>query len=137
MASRSHCGSSSYSETGSGSTLLETRRTHFVIQDHFEPHLNCQVFVTAKTLRYENGEEYYDIGYRYQYNSDDAKHLNPFNDSLLSQSDEGDIIRKNDMIRLMVDYLLMEIDQLAELIGKTCPIDYKSHIMRSLSLFWD
>ncbi len=135
MASRSHCGSSSYS--GSSSTLLETRRTHFVIQDHFQPDLNCQVFVTVKTLRYENGDEYYDIGYRYQYNSEDAKHLNPFESSPLSQSDEGDIIKKNDMIKVMVDYLLMEEDQLVEMTGKTCPIEYKSQIMRALSLFWD
>ena len=135
MASRSHCGPSS--DTGSSSTLLETRQSHFVIQDHFDPNLNCQVFVTAKTLRFENGEEYYDLHYRYQYNSDSAKHLNPFNDSLLSQSDEGDIIKKNDMTRLMVEYLLMEIDQLGEMTGKTSPIEYKSQIMRSLSLFWD
>ena len=135
MASRSHCGSSSYS--GSSSTLLETQRTHFVIEDHFQPNLNCQVFVTVKTLRYENGEEYYDIGYHYQYNSEEAKHLNPFDSSPLSQSDEGDIIKKNYMIQLMVNYLLMENDQLGKMTGNTCPIEYKSQIMRALSLLWD
>ncbi len=119
------------------SQQIAIANSQFLVVDTFNSDLQCRVTVVVKTLLYDTGHEYYDISYSYTYKTEDSKHLNPFNDNLASQSDEGDIIIKNAMTTQMVTYLLKDEDELAREIGNHCPIQYKSQIMRALSLFWD
>ena len=50
---------------------------------------------------------------------------------------EGEIIKKNAMTEQMVNYLMMDEDELSQYTGNTIPQDYKGFIMKSLSNFWD
>ena len=102
----------------------------------------CQVDIAIKTLRYQEGGEYYELLYHYEYGASNphmSKILNPFtglgNPDLNGGS--GDIVAKNDMTKQMVRHLLMDDTELAKVSGHIFPCDYKAHIMRSLALFWD
>ena len=118
-------------------TQLAIGTSQYLITDMLDINYHCEVGITVKTLRYKCGKEYYDITYSYDYACPDSHHLNPFNEGNVSQSEEGDIIKKNPMTKKMVEYLLMDDDKLGELSGHMHPTDYKAAIMRSLSLFWD
>jgi hypothetical protein len=50
---------------------------------------------------------------------------------------EGEVIAKNPMSEMMVDYLLMDDAELAKFSGHTTPQDYKHKIMLSIVYFWD
>ena len=118
-------------------TQLAIGSSKYRISDMLDAQYHCDVRITVKTLRYKCGNEYYDITYSYGYACSDSRHLNPFNEGNASQSEDGDIIKKNPMTEKMVEYLLMNEVQLGELTGHMHPTDYKAGIMRALSLFWD
>ena len=132
-------------------TQLALKSSRFEIIDMQDEQYRCTVFITVKTLRYKLSAkaaaekeakakaEYYDVTYTYEYACPGSKHLTPFNENegRDSQSEDGDIIKKNAMTEKMVEYLLLDDEALGEKSGHMCPTDYKAAIMRSLSLFWD
>lgn len=59
-------------------------------------------------------------------------------DCQISFDKEGVILKKNSLTKLMIQYLLMDDDELKEQnIGNTHPQYYRVNIMKSLGLFWD
>ena len=50
---------------------------------------------------------------------------------------EGEVIAKNPMTDMMVNYLRMDDEELAKFSGHTTPQDYKHKIMLSIVYFWD
>jgi len=108
--------------------------------------------VTEKELKYECGYYYYDIGYEFKFISSDTcsleeniKHeklAHPFA-SFSSDDDtkfEGVIVYKNDLTKMLVEFLLMDYEELETKIQhtlKVSPQSYKSNVMESLALLWD
>ena len=85
---------------------------------------------------------YYDITYNYTYSSDapEAKRAHPFNYNLKIRESvdvTGEILVKNNMTETMINYLLMNEEELSKQIGNTWWMQYKIKIMEALNLFWD
>ena len=118
-------------------TLLAIGSSKYRINDMLDAYYYCDARITVKALRYKCGNEYYDTTCSYGHACSDSHHLNPFNEGSVSQSEDGDIIKKNPMTEKMVENLLMDEAQLGELTEHMHPADYKAGIMRALSLFWD
>ena len=84
-------------------------------------------------------DSYYIISYSTPNMNEQNKIYHPFyNDK--SYDDccyEGEIIKKNAMTEQMVNYLMMDEDELFQYSGNTMPRDYKGQIMKALTNFWD
>jgi hypothetical protein len=133
--------------------VISTQTKTFKFTDEFSPSTSSHYLttVTVKELKYEDGNHYWDIGYAHKFipgtidlpvviiNSLEKK-LHPF--YKISQVQdfmdyEGDILFKNPMTTIMVEYLLMDYEELALVSGVTTAQRYKQSIMWSLSYFWD
>jgi hypothetical protein len=118
--------------------------------DAVTPHYTLDV--KEKELKYETGSYYYDIGYKFKFIPSDTyepeeniKHeklAHPF--APFSSDDdtkfEGVIVYKNDLTKMLVEFLLMDYGELETKIQhtlKVSPQSYKSNVMESLALLWD
>ena len=122
----------------------------------------CDVTINVKHLKYNSGQEFYDITYSYVYNHDNKYDIQVVYDiinDLISDDDDNDIYRtnpfyykrklitfdmldgvivaKNSMTDEMVKYLLMDFDELDKHIGNTWSVLYKANIMFALAFMWD
>ncbi len=97
---------------------------------------------------YDTGILYYDIGYKYRYfpfankineNEEYKQSIHPFFGSLIEDymTYEGDTVIKNTLSSSMIDYLLMDYDQLEKVSGSSSAQKYKQSIMISLSYLTD
>jgi hypothetical protein len=107
------------------------------------------VNITVKELLYDTGILYYEINYKYEYvssalYSDDInqkykKIIHPFYgysiENYMTYSKE--IVVKNSLTSLMIEYILMDYDQLQKVSGATTAQKYKQTTMVALSFFWD
>lgn len=110
-----------------------------------------EVTIRVKTLCAENtNKEYYDITYSYAFLPGDAspeeaiqnkRTMHPFhvpNERMdLSQSQFGDIIYKNSLTSVMIEYLMMDDETLAKHSSSSSAQRYRQDIMLSLTYFWD
>ena len=132
------------------STELRSRSNSFIFNDEFNPFNKSyyNVNIIVKELVYNNGAEYYDISYKYEYfedpnnaNQDENQKLlikkkcHPFSSNFSSTS--GDIIKKNTMTATMVIYLLMNYDELSKYSGNVSAQGYKRSIIAALAKLWD
>lgn len=143
--------------------VISTQTNTFKFTDEYQSFDSSYYLtkITVKELKYENGQHYWDIAYVNKFipkphsslelistfdphcyqelNSVFEKDSHPFSGSNIENfmDYKGDIILKNTMTSIMVEYLLMDYDQLALLSGATTPQRYKKNIMWSLSYFWD
>jgi hypothetical protein len=117
---------------------FEYRSPTAVGKDHYK------ITISVKDLFYSDGKKYMDIGYEFEavMETDAVGKLlknHPFfhcdMDDFLEY--DGEIIAKNPMTAMMVDYLLMDNAELAKFSGHTTPQDYKHKIMLSIVHFWD
>ena len=92
----------------------------------------CNIEIMVKTLQYPTKQEYYEISYKFTF-SDFGKFSIFQNDS----SEDGEIIKKNEMTQVMIRYLLMSDTDLSKVCGLTSPQNYKIIIMKNLSMLWD
>ena len=111
-----------------------------------DPEIYCDVAISVKHLKYEDGEQFIDIAYNYGYSEghpliDGTKlpNTHPFyNKSInIQEHKEGDIVKFNPMIKAMIKMLFTPDDKMDNYLGKTYPDDYKKGIMLSLLNFWD
>jgi hypothetical protein len=49
----------------------------------------------------------------------------------------GEIVADNEMVRKMLEFLTMPDEELMKYTGNTTPIEYRSRIIKSISLLWD
>ena len=95
--------------------------------------------VTIKVMeKISGGKPIYDISYSYEYSNKDSMRANPFFYSKnIEESDkEGVIVYKNDMTDQMINYLLMDPQELSQKCGMFW-VQYKIKIMESLANLWD
>jgi len=126
-------------------TMANTRTSSFnyraptaVGNDHYK------VTISVKDLLYSDGNKYMDISYKCEAVMDTnfiGKLIknHPFFDTNIEDclGYEGEVIAKNQMTEMMVNYLLMDDAELAKISGHSTPTDYKHKIMLSLVYFWD
>ena len=131
--------------------LISTTTKTFKFTDEFSSRNTSHYLstITVKELKYETGLHYWDISYVNQFirGSTDSPEIikkcksttHPFYGSQVEDymEYEGEILFKNPMTSTMVEYLLMEYEDLALVSGITTPQRYKQSIMWSLSYFWD
>ena len=135
------------------SVELRTNSKSFMFNDEFNPFNNSyyNVKIIVKELVYNNGAEYYDISYEYEY-FEDPKNANATENKNVNQietknkchpfwpklgSATGYIIKKNMMTATMVIYLLMNYEELSKYSGNVSAQGYKRSIIAALALFWD
>ena len=106
--------------------------------DHYK------ITISVKDLLYSDGKKYMDISYHCEavMDTDFVGKLiknHPFFHTNMEDflGYEGEVIAKNPMTDMMVDYLLMDDAELAKFTGHTTPQDYKHKIMLSIVYFWD
>ena len=81
----------------------------------------------------------FSINYIYNGSNENKLRMLKNLDLLTDENDQylGDIIHSNPMIEQMIQYLLMDDDELMKYTGITTPNRYKLQIINSLKLFWD
>lgn len=102
------------------------------------------VTISVKDLLYSDGKKYMDICYTFEAVMDSEPIGKLIKTHPLFDSDmedfleyEGEVIAKNPMTEMMVNYLLMDNAELAKFSGHTTPPEYKHKIMLSIVHFWD
>lgn len=82
-----------------------------------------------------------DFSVEYIYNGSNENKLKMLKnlDLLTDENEEytGDILHSNPMIEQMIQYLIMDNDELIKYTGLTTADRYKLQIINSLKLFWD
>jgi len=96
--------------------------------------------VTIKVIeKISGGKPIYDISYSYEYsNNESALRANPFfySKNIQEFDKEGVIVYKNEMTDQMINYLLMDSEELSKKCGMFW-VQYKIKIMESLANLWD
>lgn len=106
--------------------LIETRCNIFCIEDIFG--VKTRVTVSVREYEYTaNKEKYYYIDYTF----------NPKNNILPKDHEIGEVVYKNSMTSEMINFLLMEDEELEGKTGNTTLSDYRQFIMQTLTNFWD
>ena len=128
-------------------TILSENSTTFKsYNSDKDPEIYCDVTISVKHLKYEDGEQFIDIAYNYRYSKkhpsiDRPKLLDthPFygESTNIQEHQDGDIVKFNPMIKAMIKMLFIPDDQMDQYAGKTYPDDYKKGVMLSLLNFWD
>ena len=125
--------------------MANTRTSSFEYRSRFAKGTDhYKVTVSVKDLLYSDGKKYMDISYTFEaaMDSDPIGKLiknHPFFESDMEDflEYEGEVVAKNPMTEMMVDYLLMDNAELAKFSGHTTPQEYKHKIMLSILYFWD
>ncbi len=100
----------------------------------------CEMKVTVKV-----NKKLYDLSYEYRYMGKANKFYNPFYTAFPTHEDEhnmrpgsdGEIIVKNKLTDCLVEYLLMPVEEMENIIGYSYAEDYKIHILQMISRLWD
>ena len=130
--------------------IISTNTNNFKIYNEFEnndlsgPYYLVEI--TIKELKYENGNNYYDINYEFKFIRSSTKSqednnklkltLHPFYNQKNIDYD-GVIVFKNEMVTKMVEFLLMCDSDLESNSGLTTAQTYRINIMNSLGMLWD
>jgi hypothetical protein len=130
----------------SSTIILSERSNTFKIVSSTFDDVYFLLKIIVKELRYESGKEYYDISYEYEFNG--SNKLNSKQNNILkvelhpfykedNVNREGEIVYKNEMLTKMIEYLLMNDDELEIHTGFTTSQTYRINLMKAISLFWD
>jgi hypothetical protein len=130
--------------------VVETRENTFKFYenerdsiDDSSPYLEVKIIVTEK--EYENKKRFYYVDYDYKIitKSDlcEAKSFNIFKNTFPFKNDDcnsnGEVIYKNDLTSKIVDYLLMDDDELEKYTNNNTAQTYRSELMKALVSLWD
>ena len=114
-------------------TILNEKITDIIFKDNFTCD-ECKVKVKLKHLKYENGNEYYDISYLYDVSRNNRAH--PFYNILGSNAD-GAIVFKNKVTQSLTEYLFISDSELSSYSGTTTPMSYRKIIIKFLDSLSD
>ena len=98
----------------------------------------CVLNLSIEIKKYDNGKEYYYLSYLWNYDNNDIKnHVLFENKKFIENSNDGDIILKNKLTDQLINFLIMNNQDLEQISGNSMPLDYKRSIIEAISLFWD
>ena len=121
---------------------LETRKAIIRFYDPLFDHDNdkyTDVTIKVERKRYANKKEFFYIDYKYKYSPKNVFGYegHPFLGTVYEESKDGDIVAANFMTETMINYLLMDTQELSKICGNVTPRTYKVSIMHALTNFWD
>ena len=126
--------------THDNSNKLSSIEQIFKFVDIFDNVDSSYCNVTIKVIeKISENKPIYDISYHYEYsNNHSALRANPFfyTKNIEECHKEGVIVYKNDMTDQMINYLLMDSDELSKKCGMFW-VQYKIKIMESLAIVWE
>ena len=124
--------------------VLSTQEKTFRFFDTFNEKVWCDIHIVVEELQYENGNVYYMLKYENTFSNPDeilkgdVNSAHPFyGNKTFSSHVSGDIVVKNLMTENMVNYLLMNTDELSVYTGTTSPMTYRANIMKMITMLWD
>ena len=130
--------------------VIETRENTFKFYenerdciDDSSPYLEVKIIVTEK--EYENKKRFYYVDYNYKIitKSDlcEAKSFNIFRNTFPFKNDDcnsnGEVIYKNELTSKMIDYILMDDEELEKYTNNNTAQTYRSELMKALVSLWD
>ena len=97
--------------------------------------------IIVKELLYDDGKIFYDIGYEYKFNGlqTSKQIIHPYYQTkdVVDLDLEGVIVFKNKMTETMVEYLLLDPEELENQSGSSTAQSYRTNIMIGLARLWD
>ena len=130
---------STKNSNSSNKIVLDKRKSQFKNYSFSEDNF-CIVNILVEENEYKDTKKrYFYISYEYEYGENSNKSANPFygNKEMLENHSDGEIIFKNELSEKLVDFLLMNDEELSERIGFGSTFNYKSSIMRMITHIWD
>lgn len=122
-------------------TILSKRKSVIRFYNPLSNNTNkyTDVIVSVERKKYTNNKEFFCVHYDYEYSPDNVLGYegHPFMGTCYEEHKDGDIICANPMTEIMIDYLLMDIEEVAKICGNVNPITYKVSIMHALTNLWD
>jgi alpha-N-acetylglucosamine transferase len=126
--------------TNDGERIMNEREKTFKFVNRLlltKKEVVCYMTINIKQIELEyNKKIYFYTTYSYKYKDETQKSANPFFG--IENIPTGNYIFKNTMTSLMMDYLLMDFDNLQELGGGIVSgQQYKTDILHALEHLWD
>ena len=113
-----------------------TQENTITFCDNMDSNIKCEVKFSVRIEKYDTGDEYYYISYDILSGKINSAH--PFyNKKVFIEHTEGDIIFKNSMTEKIVEYMLMNDDELSQYTGSTTQNFYRKTLMKSIALLYD
>ncbi len=100
----------------------------------------CLVKIKIEDIEYiESKKIYYYISYDYKFGDKSNMMSHPFfgNKEMLENNYEGEIIVKNELSKILIEFLLMDENNLKDKTGFTTTYNYRSSIMKMITHIWD
>jgi hypothetical protein len=96
----------------------------------------CTMQLKINLLTYLNDKQFYDITYKWDLESSE---IHPFrhDKDFIRYSLDGDIVFRNTLSDVLVQYLQMNNEDLLKHSGSTTPEEYRKTVMKSIALLWD
>ena len=132
--------------------IIQSRNNTFKFYDnHTSPHeINeespyLEVKITVTEKEYDDNKRFYYIDYDYKLivtsNICEAKLLNIFRRIFPFNNDEydsnGGVVYKNELVSKMVDYILMNDEELEKYTNLNTAQTYRTELMKALISLWD
>ena len=98
----------------------------------------CNLIITVVLKTYETLDKFYDIDYQWQYKDDDIINHPLYHDKdFIANNNDGEIIAQNELSDKLIEFLVMDDEKLQQKSGNTHVKQYRSLIIKTISLFWD
>ena len=114
----------------------------FMFRDILYPYVQnddyCKVKITINMENYDDNDWYYII-INFTYSSKKSHTYNPFygDTELFEDGDDKEIILvKNSLSEKLVEYILMNLEDISKLSGRRTPQEYKSVVLTQAAIAW-
>jgi hypothetical protein len=113
-----------------------TQENTITLVDNMNSNIKCEVKFSVRIEKYDNGNEYYYISYDILNGKINSAHPFYNNNSLMEHS-EGDIVFKNDITEKIIEYMLLNDEDLSKYTGSTTSNFYRKNLMKTIAMFYD
>jgi hypothetical protein len=110
----------------------------FEFVNQFEEKCNCNVNIKIELTSYDNNDWYYH--FKFTYPNPNSIRCNPFYMVPLffeDGEDKQEIIVKNSLSEKLIEYVLMDYEELSKYSGYSTPEHYKGIVMKQIMLVWE
>ena len=111
----------------------------FKFHNVFNESIWCKAHVKVTTKNYDNNDWYY-YTIDFKYPDKNSIHANPFKNYKMffdNGKNKDDVIVKNSLSEKLIEYLLMDFEELSKYSGNSTPEHYKAAVMMQIMLIWD
>ena len=116
---------------------IDTKKFRFYYPYDYNSEKYCDVTIHIKEITYTyTNEVYYYINYDNIFSDEEAYSSHPLYNDHKSHLD-GEIIFKNELTQKLIEFLIMDDEQLKTHTGKTTPMNYRASIMKNIANLWD